>query len=179
LKNKRSLGRVLDVGCGLGFSALMLKLYLGNVEYLVGVDISPEKIRKIEKLNLYDELHLADIQNFNPKEKFDTIIALEVLHGLPADILTHIEGLIKKNGSIVLALPGLPRGIDVEGLIKKGYNVYRYLLRGFVLIDLKSYDIFLARQSRFFRTIKLFLTILKPLLKITGSLRKGYILAFK
>jgi SAM-dependent methyltransferase len=157
----------------------MLKLYLGNVEYLVGVDISPEKIRKVERLNLYDELHVADIQNFNPKEKFDTIIALEVLHGLPADALMHIEGLIKNNGSIVLALPGLPSGIDVEGLIKKGYNVYRYLLKGFVLIDLKSYDIFLARQSRFFRTIKLFLTILKPLLKITGSLRKGYILAFK
>jgi len=179
LKNKRSLGRVLDVGCGLGFSALMLKLYLGNVKYLVGLDISPEKIRKVERLNLYDELHLADIRNFNPEDKFDTIIALEVLHGLPADALMHIEGLIKNNGSIVLALPGLPSGIDVERLIKKGYNVYRYLLRGFVLINLKSYDIFLARQSRFFKTIKLFLTILKPLLKITGSLRKGYILAFK
>jgi hypothetical protein len=91
----------------------------------------------------------------------------------------HIEGLIKNNGSIVLALPMLSGGIDVEGLIKKGYNVYRYLLRGFMLIDLKNYDIYLARQSRFFRTIKLFLTILKPLLKITDSLRKGYILAFK
>jgi SAM-dependent methyltransferase len=54
LKSKRSLGRVLDVGYGLGFSAFMLKLYLGNVEYLVCVDISPEKIHKIEKLNLYD-----------------------------------------------------------------------------------------------------------------------------
>jgi 2-polyprenyl-3-methyl-5-hydroxy-6-metoxy-1,4-benzoquinol methylase len=157
----------------------VLKLYLGNVEYLVGVDISPEKIRKVRKLNLYDELHVADIQNFNPEEKFDTIIALEVLHGLPTDVLMHIEGLIKNNGSIVLALPGLPSGIDVEGLIKKGYNVYRYLLRGFVLIDLKNYDIYLAHQSRFFRTIKLFLTILKPLLKITRILEKGYILAFK
>jgi SAM-dependent methyltransferase len=59
------------VGCGLGFSALMLKLYVGNFEYLVGVDISSEKIRK---------------------KKFDTLIALEVLHGLSAGALIHIEG---------------------------------------------------------------------------------------
>jgi len=77
-------------------------------------------------------------------------------------------------------LPALPSEIDVKGLIKRGYNVYRYLLRGFVLIDLKSYDIYLAWQSsRFFWVIKLFLTILMPLLKITRILEKGYILAFK
>jgi len=46
----------------------MLKLYLGNVEYLVGVDISPEKIHKVEKLNLYDELHVTDIRNFILRE---------------------------------------------------------------------------------------------------------------
>jgi SAM-dependent methyltransferase len=179
LKSKISLGRVLDVGCGLGSSALMLKLYLGNVEYLVGIDISSEKIHKAERLNLYDEFHVIDIRNFNPEQQFDTIIALEVLHGLPADALMHIESLVKKSGSIVLALPAFPSGIDAKGLVKGGYKVYRYLLRGFVLIDLKSYDIYLAWQSRFLRAIKLFLTILKPLLKVTGILEEGYISAFK
>jgi SAM-dependent methyltransferase len=119
LKSKPSLGRVLDVGCGLGFSALMLKLYLGSVEYLVGVDVSLEKVRKAERLNLYDELHVVDIRNFKPLEKFDMIIALEVLHGLPAGTLTHIETLVREGGSVVLALPALPSGIDVEGLIKR------------------------------------------------------------
>jgi len=130
LKGRRSLGRVLDIGCGIGFMALVLKLYLGNVECLVGVDVSPEKIRKAERLNLYDELHVVDIRNFNSEQKFDTIIALEVLHGLPSDTLAHVESLIKENGSIVLALPMLPAGISVEDLIKRGYYVYRYLLRG-------------------------------------------------
>ncbi|MEM2703843.1 MAG: hypothetical protein QXR45_11860, partial [Candidatus Bathyarchaeia archaeon] len=37
LKIKGSLGMVLDLGCGLGFTALLLKLYLNNVEYLVGL----------------------------------------------------------------------------------------------------------------------------------------------
>jgi len=179
LKSKRSLGRVLDVGCGLGFSAFMLKLYLGNVEYLVGVDVSSEKIRKAEKLDLYDELYVADIRNFNPEQKFDTLMAIEVLHGLPADTLMRIEGLVKEGGSIVLALPTLPGGVDVEDLIERGYFVYRCLLRGLVLIDLKSYDIHLASRSRFLRTIKFILTVLKPLLMMTGILKKGYILAFK
>lgn len=179
LKDKCSLGRVLDVGCGLGFSALMLKLYLGNVEYLVGVDISSEKIRKAERLDLYDELYVADIQNFNPKDKFDTVIALEILHGLPANTLMHIESLVKEEGSIVLALPNPPNGIDVKELIKRGYNVYRYLLRGLVLVHLKNYDVYLASHSRFLRIIKFILIILKPLLIITRGFEKGYLLAFK
>jgi predicted TPR repeat methyltransferase len=91
----------------------LLKLYLGNTEYLVGVDVSPEKIHKARGLNLYNELHVADIQEFYSETKFDTLIALEVLHGLPANVLSHIEGLVKEGGSIVLALPTLPKGITI------------------------------------------------------------------
>jgi len=116
LKSKRTLGRTLDVGCGLGFSALMLKLYLGNAQYLVGVDISSEKIRKAERLNLYDELYVINIKNFNPEEKFDTLIAIEVLHSLPAGALIHIEGLVKKNDPVVLALPALPTELMLKVL---------------------------------------------------------------
>jgi len=58
LKGKRYLSKVLDVSYGLVF-ALLLRLYLDNVEYLVGVDISTEKIRKAKRLNLYDEFYVA------------------------------------------------------------------------------------------------------------------------
>jgi len=179
LKERASLGKVLDVGCGLGFTAFLLKLYLGGVSYLAGVDISSEKIRKVERLNLYDKLHVVDIRSFNPEIKFDTVIALEVLHGLPADILTHVESLAKEKGSIILALPTLPKGVSVKDLIDRGYSLYRYLLRGLILVDLKRYDIYIAGCSRFLKTVKVFLTILKPLLKISKILEKGYILAFK
>lgn len=47
---------VLDLGCGLGFTALLLKLYLNNVEYLVGLDINKDKAAKAKRLSLYDDL---------------------------------------------------------------------------------------------------------------------------
>jgi len=71
----------------------------GNLPYskrLVCVEVSPGKIRKAKRLNLYDELHIADIRKFNLKAKFDTLIGLEILHSFPADILTHIESLVKE-----------------------------------------------------------------------------------
>ncbi|MEM0010811.1 class I SAM-dependent methyltransferase [Thermofilum sp.] len=52
LKIKGSLGMVLDLGCGLGFTALLLKLYLNNVEYLVGLDINKDKAAKAKRLSL-------------------------------------------------------------------------------------------------------------------------------
>jgi len=143
------------------------------------VDLSSEKISKVKRLNLYDELHVANIQDFNPKIKFDTLMALEVLHGLQAEVLTTIESFVKEKGSIILALPSLPKGMSVEDLIKRGYDVYRYLLRGLILVDLKRYEIHLAGHSTFLKMIKFILTVLKPLLRITGSLKRGYLLAFK
>jgi len=47
------------------------------------------------------------------------------------------------------------------------------------MVDLKHYNIYLAGQSLFLRAIKALLTILKPLLKVTRILEKGYLLAFK
>jgi len=178
LKSKGSLGKVLDVGCSFGFSALLLKSYLSNAKYLVGVDISPEKISKARRLNLYDELYVADIQDLNPESKFDTLIALEVLHALPASILAYIENFVKK-GVHNLSLASLPEGGSVRDLIDRGYVVYRYLLRGLVMVDLKHYNIYLAGQSRFLKAIKILLTILKPILKVTKVLERGYLLAFK
>ncbi|MEM2704218.1 MAG: class I SAM-dependent methyltransferase [Candidatus Bathyarchaeia archaeon] len=179
LKGKGSLGKVLDIGCGLGFTAFLLKLYLDNVEYLVGVDVSAEKIQKARRLNLYDELYVVDIRDFKPNSKFDAVIALEVLHVLPAEALMSVEGSVKEGGTVVLALPQLPQGVSIEFLINRGYNVYRYLIRGLVLINLKNYDVLLAWDSLFLRILKFALITLKPLFKAVKAFRKGYLLAFK
>lgn len=178
LREKDSLGEVLDVGCGLGLTGFLLKLYVGGVERLVGVDISSERISRARQLNVYDELYATDIKEFKGS-RFDVVICLEVLHGLPGEVLMHIESLVKEGGSAVLALPRLPRGISVRDLIDRGYSVYRYLLRGFLLVDLKSYSILSIEGSIFLEAIRFALNILKPLLKVTRILERGYMLAFR
>lgn len=40
-----------------------------------------------------------------------------------------------------LSLTISPQGVSVRDLINRGYEVYRYLLRGLILIDLKQYSI--------------------------------------
>ena len=76
-------------------------------------------------------------------------------------------------------MPSLPEGGSVRDLIDRGYVVYRYLLRGLVMVDLKHYNIYLADQSRFLKATKILLTILKPVLKVTKIFERGYLLAFK
>ncbi len=156
LKSKKSLGNVLDIGCGLGFSGFLLKLYVDNVKRLVGVDISAEKISKARTLGLYDELYVADIRDFKEilKEKFDTVLAIEVLHR-HQDALNIIEALAKKGGNIVLTLvlPSPSNNIRVKDIINRGYSVYKYLLRGLILVNLKSYDVLLAGNSKFLKII--------------------------
>lgn len=168
----------LDLGCGLGLTSIILKLYLGNVEYLIGLDISYEKLLKVKNICLYDDLIAADAQTPPFRDKvFDLIISIEVMHDLPGSALGLIDLLSK--GSVMLALPALPDKTSIRDLIKKGYHCYRYLLRGFVVISLNNSKIFLASDSNFLRLVHCLLRLLNPFLKVMGFLEKGYILAFK
>lgn len=177
LKSKR-YKVALDLGCGLGFMSLILKLYLKNIEYLVGLDISREKLIKTKELNLYDDLLLADarVPPFRNRT-FDLVVSIEVLHGLPRHVLEELETLSRN--SMVLTLPTLPKGIGVSYFAERGYRCYRYLLRGFILVGLNDYKILLALDSRFFKVARFFLYLLKPILKAIKFFERGYILAFK
>jgi SAM-dependent methyltransferase len=157
-----------------------LKQYLRQFNYLVGLDIAKDKILKTEHLNLYDSLIVADAKTHPFKNfSFDLLVALEVLHELPHNNVFSLEELVRPGGAILLSLPRLPGGCTVENLHERGYNVYRYLLRGFILIDLKRYNIFLASGSIFFKMLRLVLTTLGPILRALGLFRKGYLVAFK
>lgn len=177
LKSKR-FENALDIGCGLGLISLILKLYLNNVGYLVGLDISCEKLLKVKHLNLYDDLIVADaeIPPFRAKV-FDLVIACEVIHGLLPRVLEFTEALSKN--SMVLTMPSLPNGVSVKHLIEKGYKCYRYVLRGFILIELNGYRILLASKTKFFRIVEFLLYLLKPIIKAVGFLERGYLLVFK
>lgn len=180
LKGK-SPNSVIDVGCGFGFTALLLRLYLGYNGYLVGLDISKGKMSKAKELGLYDDLAVGDARKPPFKSgAFGALVSIEVLHSLSSEALTSNEEIVDENGSIILALPRLPKDISVKDLIRREYDIHRCLLRGFVLVDLKNRKVLLARNSAFFKVIKAVLVVLMPLLSVTRRLFKnGYMLAFR
>lgn len=69
---------IADVGCGTGLCAPYLKPY---AKHLIGVDLSPNMLRKAGELRLYDELICAELVAylFPLRSQFDAIIAADVL----------------------------------------------------------------------------------------------------
>ena len=92
LKYKNS-GTVLDLGAGSGRHSLFLA-YKGFS--VIAVELEQSKLDKIQesakKLGVTIKIVQADIGDFQPKEKYDVIIATMTLHFLPAEkVLTTIK----------------------------------------------------------------------------------------
>jgi SAM-dependent methyltransferase len=95
--------KVLDVGCGLGYSLLELKNY-GCKAY--GIDPDKNALKLAKKFNLnFKKGFITD--NVFVKEKFDYIIANQVLEHTndPLEFLTHCKNRLSKNGKIILSFP--------------------------------------------------------------------------
>jgi SAM-dependent methyltransferase len=177
LKNFRP-SNVLDVGCGLGFWGLVLKNYLG-ISKVVGIDVDVSKVEFCRKLGVYDEIYASDVRTFNYTDRFDAIIAVEAVHGiLDLELLRKLESLVRKGGVIVLTLPSLPESMNVKVLVEMGYTVFRYFLRGFILVRIDKPEVYTI-PSRLWRILGAFIRILHPVLNLGKLLRKGYLIAYK
>jgi SAM-dependent methyltransferase len=169
---------VLDVGCGLGLWGLILRGYLG-VSRIVGVDIDSDKVEFARKLGVYDEVYVSDVRAFDYADSFDAIIAIESIHGiLDLELLRRLEGLVKEGGIIILALPSLPELIRVDELVGMGYAVFKYFLRGFVLVRVDRPEVYTI-PNRSWEVLGAFIKILHPILRLTRFLRRGYLIAYK
>jgi len=178
LLKKFKLNSVLDVGCGLGLWGLVFKGYLG-CSRVVGVDVDHAKVEFAKRLGVYNELYALDIRAFSYPEAFDAVIAVESVHGiLDAELLRRLEGLAKQGGLIVLALPAMSRSVTASVLVKRGYAVYRYFLRGFILVRVDKAEV-LTMPRRLWRVLGLLIKIFHPVLKLCRVLEKGYMLAYK
>ncbi|MFN7856488.1 MAG: methyltransferase domain-containing protein [Acidovorax sp.] len=69
--------RVLDLGCGTGLCAPLLRPRAGH---LTGVDLSPAMIDQARARGLYDDLQVSDIHDFlaQPGPPYDLIVAADV-----------------------------------------------------------------------------------------------------
>jgi 2-polyprenyl-3-methyl-5-hydroxy-6-metoxy-1,4-benzoquinol methylase len=93
--------RVLEIGCGRGYSCLMIAPYIKSI---VGIDASKPNIEEAKEILLKNNIRnfqlyhlLTDLllENFDP-QSFDKIISIDVLEHLhPEDYLTHLSDAFK------------------------------------------------------------------------------------
>jgi 2-polyprenyl-3-methyl-5-hydroxy-6-metoxy-1,4-benzoquinol methylase len=71
-----------------------------------GIDFEAENIKALQELG-YKNLHVADAQSFSLEQRFDTIVAGELIEHLenPAGFLLSARQHLKMDGRIVLSTP--------------------------------------------------------------------------
>lgn len=100
-------GDMLEVGCGIGNFTNFLKKF-GNVWAIDIVDSYIKQTSRIEGGGI--NVGFGDIEKgkyFFTKQKFDTIVCLNVLEHIKDDkkALENMYGLLNKNGQLVLLVP--------------------------------------------------------------------------
>lgn len=115
---RRANGRVLDVACGMGTNVRYLP---ATVDY-VGIDISPEMLRKAEarydQLERGETLREMDAQDLEfPTDSFDTVISSlsTCTFPDPVETLQEMSRVCKPDGQILL----LEHGRSDVGLIAR------------------------------------------------------------
>jgi len=90
----KNINNILEIGPGNQFFSNMIKM--------LGYDIKTNDVRKRTNPDYY-----GDIRKINIEEKFDLIVAFEVLQHLPFEELSHTLNKLKKmtNHYILLSLP--------------------------------------------------------------------------
>lgn len=72
----------------------------------------------------------------------------------------------------------LNKNLGVIDLTRRGYRVYRHLLRGFILVRSDGCEVLTALGSMW-RLFGLISSILGSLLRLAGFLSRGYLIAYK
>lgn len=94
--------KLLDIGCG--WEAKLLKSIEIYIDYGVGIDFKPPKL-KTEKLETIKSVLEKELPFEN--ESFDVVTMLAVLEHLsyPEDILKEIRRVLKKDGRLIITVP--------------------------------------------------------------------------
>lgn len=102
--------KVLDIGCGEGIIAEILRKKIGDNLSTVGVDISEVALRLAEQF--YDETHRIDVDNESLSnlfigQKFNYAVCLEVMEHIiyPERLLNEIGKVLEQDGKLITSVP--------------------------------------------------------------------------
>ena len=104
-KSKRKNLRVLDVGCGVGNISIEVAKLGCNV---LGIDNDEESIKYAkQRENNNCKFRVINAHELDIKEKFDVIIASEVLEHLkyPKNLISFVSENLDKDGFLFLSIP--------------------------------------------------------------------------
>ncbi|WP_039948657.1 class I SAM-dependent methyltransferase [Leptospira fainei] len=103
-------GRILDVGCGLGFFIKAVNANRSGWE-TVGYDISEKAIEYAKNRNNLKDVHSGIVQLSNlPEASFDIITLWDVIEHIPKpqSLIQYLYKLLKPNGFLFLQTPNFP-----------------------------------------------------------------------
>jgi SAM-dependent methyltransferase len=125
----KSDARILEVGCGAGFSVQYLDI---DYKEYAGVDYSSGLIdyAKTYNSNTRASFICANIKDFNPDQKFDVIFMIGVLHHFDDmdSVMMHLHNLLSEGGVIIANEPQSSNPLiqllrKSRGKLDKGYSL--------------------------------------------------------
>jgi len=115
---RQPVGRLLEVGCGAGFTADYLK---GKYKSYLGLDYSKNLVAYAERYNSSNQARFlcVNIKDFVTSEKFDVILMIGVLHHIPdpEKILDDLRPLLAQGGCLVVNEP--QRGNPLISMLRR------------------------------------------------------------
>jgi 2-polyprenyl-3-methyl-5-hydroxy-6-metoxy-1,4-benzoquinol methylase len=118
----RKTGKILDVGCGIGYFLEVAKQRNWDV---YGTEFTNEAVVICESKGINIEKGVLDISNYE-KESFDIITSFEVIEHInnPREELTNFNKLLRKGGLVYITTPNFNSLLRYR--LKSDYNVIVY-----------------------------------------------------
>jgi 2-polyprenyl-3-methyl-5-hydroxy-6-metoxy-1,4-benzoquinol methylase len=105
IRHCRTRGNALEIGCGEGYSTILLADHFDGLEVL---DASTKNIELMRKRTGKDlTCHITLLEDFNPVRKYDNIFFMHVLEHVldPIASLRKLESMLSDEGQIYIAVP--------------------------------------------------------------------------
>jgi SAM-dependent methyltransferase len=103
-------GRVLDLGCGVGYGSRLLS---SRADHVVGIDLAPDAVRYArERFPAPNVDHLtADCRGLPfPADSFDVVVCFELIEHVQevGSVLAEARRVLRRRGALVISTPNRP-----------------------------------------------------------------------